>query len=392
MTDFIKTSEKKSVNQSATRPLTGRKVMYVVESGERVGENIRQHMQAICALGAHLTTCCLSGKASTVIKAQCDVIIELGLSPKQLSGNRLRAALALRRILIASDSDTLVCDQYKAVTTTLMATIFSPAPRSRIIALLRGYYALSSRSRRRVYRLFSRKLSGIIALTTAQKQHFLSLTPWLRPEQVHVVPNYLDYENLRANMLPREQARQALGLSQKSLVIGCIARFDPYKRLKDLVAAMPEVLANQPLAHLSLIGQGRTLESIRKQTRELSLQEHVTLHGYQPDASRLLKAFDIFVFPSEGDNFARVLLEAMAAELPIIAADAAGTPEVVADKACLVPPRTPQAIAAALLQLAARSATQREKLGQAGYCFTRQKHTQSALQSALQKALEHGAS
>jgi len=210
----------------------------------------------------------------------------------------------------------------------------------------------------------------------------------LQPEKIHVVPNHLDYDTLRANMLPREQARYKLGLPQNALVIGCITRFDSLKRIEDLIGAMPKVLAREPRGHLSLIGKGRTWESNIKQIRELGLTEHVTLHGYQPNASRLLKAFDIFAFPSEADNFARVLLEAMAAEVPIVAVDAGGTPEVVASNVHLVPPRSSHELASALLKVAVLNPQQRLELGRNAYYYAKTTHTALRIRNALQQALD----
>lgn len=378
-----------TTNNEHNAPFVGRKVMYILETGNRVEENVRQQMRAIRILGARLTACCLSGYECDIKPdKEYDHLIKLGLSQKQLSGNRFRAVLALRSILKTDDNDTLICNQYKAVTTAILATAFTLGPKPKIVALLRGYNALSSKSRRRTYRLFSRRLSGIIALTAAQKQHFLSLAPFLQPEKIHVVPNHLDYDTLRANMLPREQARYKLGLPQNALVIGCITRFDSLKRIEDLIGAMPKVLAREPRGHLSLIGKGRTWESNIKQIRELGLTEHVTLHGYQPNASRLLKAFDIFAFPSEADNFARVLLEAMAAELPIVAVDAGGTPEVVASNVHLVPPRSSHELASALLKVAVLNPQQRLELGRNAYYYAKTTHTALRIRNALQQALD----
>ncbi|WP_421622076.1 glycosyltransferase family 4 protein [Alkalilimnicola ehrlichii] len=370
-------------------PLGGSHVAYLLESGEAIGENVRQQMQAVRAQGARLTLICMSGDATNAVPGQdCDDIIRMGLPARSLQGSRLRPIIGLRQLLRRGfDCDTLVCDQYKATSVAIIATSFRATASPRIVALLRGYYAMSSRSRRRFYRAFQHRLGGVITLTQAQKQHFLSLAPWLRPEIFHVVPNYLDYQGLRATMLPMSQAREELGLPEDAFVIGCIARFDRYKRIEDLAQAFPLVLNEIPQAHLALIGTGRTEQAVKEQVAKMGMSERVTFYGHKPGAFRYLRGFDVFAFPSVGDNFARVLLEAMAAEVPIVAADCAGTPEVVGSCAILVPGKSPQALANAVCSFHRLGHQEKRNVARTAYRFMTGQHTRERLTDALTTAL-----
>jgi len=125
-----------TTNNEHNAPFVGRKVMYILETGNRIEENVRQQMRAIRILGARLTACCLSGYECDIKPdKEYDHLIKLGLSQKQLSGNRFRAVLALRSILKTDDNDTLICNQYKAVTTAILATAFTLGPKPKIVAL-----------------------------------------------------------------------------------------------------------------------------------------------------------------------------------------------------------------------------------------------------------------
>lgn len=370
-------------------PFRGRHVAYLLESGEGIGENVRQQMQAVRTQGARVTLICMSGDATNAVPGRdCDDIIQMGLPARSLHGSRLRPIIGLRQLLRRGfDCDTLVCDQYKATSVAIIATTFRTRASPRIVALLRGYYAMSSRSRRRFYRAFQHRLGGVITLTQAQKRHFLSLAPWLRPEIFHVVPNYLDYQRLRAAMLPMSQAREELGLPEDAFVIGCIARFDRYKRIEDLAQAFPLILQEIPHAHLALIGTGRTEQVVKAQVAQMGIGERVTFCGHKPGAFRYLPGFDVFAFPSIGDNFARVLLEAMAAEVPIVAANCAGTPEVVGSSAILAQGRSPRALANAVCSFHRLGHQEQRNLARTAHRFMTERHTRQRLTDALTTAL-----
>jgi glycosyltransferase involved in cell wall biosynthesis len=71
------------------------------------------------------------------------------------------------------------------------------------------------------------------------------------------------------------------------------------------------------------------------------------------DVERVFRGFDISVTPSRGEPFGLVVIEAMASGTPVVATDAGGIPEIVTNgvDGLLVPPRDPEALAGAIIQL-----------------------------------------
>jgi glycosyltransferase involved in cell wall biosynthesis len=78
-----------------------------------------------------------------------------------------------------------------------------------------------------------------------------------------------------------------------------------------------------------------------------NLEEKVFLVGFVPEAATYLSAFDIFLFPSIKEGLPYVLLEAGAANLPVIASEIGGVPEIIVGgrTGFLIPPKNPRAIA-----------------------------------------------
>lgn len=370
------------------KPLTGKRVTYLLEAPHRVGANLQQQMLALRELGAHVTALFMTGNPADYLASDnVTAVAGLGLPKSALSGMRLRLARRLRRELMQTSTDILVCDQYKAVTAAALATTLPMGSRPRVYGLLRGFFATDSRSRQRVYRLIGHRLDGIIGLTQAQKDRISRNLPWFPESRIHVVHNYIDAEALRATMLDRSAAREALGLDRSAFVFGCIARFDTYKRITDLLQAFALIKDEAPDAQLVIIGDGKEGADLRQEARQLGLGDRVRFTGFMPGASRYMRAFDVFVLPSEGDNFARVFLEAAAADLPIIGVAGGGTPEVLGDPTTVAPARDPQRLAEALATLMTSSDDYRQARAETLRAGFNARFTEAKLRTQMRHAM-----
>lgn len=154
-------------------------------------------------------------------------------------------------------------------------------------------------------------------------------------------------------------------------VILCVAHLYPRKDVATLLRAAAELRSE---AQVQIVGTGPEQDNLQRLARQLNLGERVRFLGHVPLA-QLTQAYcgaSLFCLPSRQEGFGIVLLEAMAAGLPIVAARAAAIPEVVADGegALLFPPGDAHALAAALDRLLA-DADARRHMGAFG-----QRHVQ----------------
>lgn len=140
-------------------------------------------------------------------------------------------------------------------------------------------------------------------------------------EGITVIPNGIDLPSLDRARLSRAEARQLLNLSQDRFVFGTIANFFATKNLPAYIRSVAPLLQNSPSATLVLIGEGTERPQIEQAIRENALESQVVLTGAQPNAHRLLSAFDVFVLPSTKEGMPFSTLEAMAARLPCIVTD-----------------------------------------------------------------------
>ncbi len=114
-------------------------------------------------------------------------------------------------------------------------------------------------------------------------------------------------------------------------IIGVIANFYKTKGLEHLIKAahLLGFKFHASSFKLVIIGDGQERKNIEALIKKYKLEDKVHLLGRIPDARKYLKAFDVFVLPSLKEGFPWVILEAMAAEVPIIATNVGAVPEIL---------------------------------------------------------------
>jgi len=146
--------------------------------------------------------------------------------------------------------------------------------------------------------------------------------------------------------------RRELGLPAESLVVGSIGRLSEQKGHRYLLDAAARVVAQKKDARLLIVGDGDQMDALRRQADALGITASVLFAGHRTDVRALLGALDVFCISSTYEGTPLALFEAMAAGKAIVSTAVDGCREVLEDGATglLVPPRDPEALAAALLR------------------------------------------
>jgi glycosyltransferase involved in cell wall biosynthesis len=136
-------------------------------------------------------------------------------------------------------------------------------------------------------------------------------------------------------------------------IVGVVARLEPEKGHPTLIEAWPAVLGAAPDAHLLIVGEGTQRDSLEAQVAVLGLGSSVTFTGRRDDVPAVTAALDVAVLPSYREAQGLSILEAMALSRPVVASAVGGIPEMIEDgrTGLLVPPRDPDALAAAIIRL-----------------------------------------
>lgn len=204
--------------------------------------------------------------------------------------------------------------------------------------------------------LWAEKLSApfkdIIITNSEFDKHLAIKNKIAKLDKITTIYNGLDLNNLK--FLPKEKARKIIESKIKhslnnSLLIGTIANLYKNKGLKFLILAIAKI-SNDYKFNFVIIGDGPERKSLENLIKNHHLEDKIFLTGYMPDAYQYLKAFDLFVLPSVKEGQPWVILEAMAASLPIVATNIAGIPEMIENEksGLLVEPADSDALTAAI--------------------------------------------
>jgi glycosyltransferase involved in cell wall biosynthesis len=237
-------------------------------------------------------------------------------------------------------------------------------PSTRLIFTEHGRLSDARPSLRRglVNRILRLAPAAVFAVSADLKEHLVA--EGFRPQSVKVIYNGIDPAG-HTSIADRARIREMLGIGDDVLTIGTVARLDPVKDLGTLIDSVSHLGAERRV-RLVIIGDGPELPHLKQIAASRGVSNDVTFVGHRDDVRRWLTGFDVFANSSTSEGVSLTILEAMAAGLPVVATSVGGTPEVVdTSSGCLVPPRDPVALAAAIRRLA-QDVSVRSTLGQAG--------------------------
>jgi glycosyltransferase involved in cell wall biosynthesis len=172
----------------------------------------------------------------------------------------------------------------------------------------------------------------------------------LGPDRLTVIPNGIDP---RPFDVAAAVPRAAIGVPDDVHLALYVGRLDPQKGLPDLLRAAERVTAQRPDWHLALAGDGPDRPWLLEQlVNHPRLREKAHWLGQRNDVPGLLKTADVLVLASLWEGMPNVVLEAMAARLPVIGTAVEGTEDLILPgrTGWLVPPRDPEALTHALIE------------------------------------------
>jgi glycosyltransferase involved in cell wall biosynthesis len=178
----------------------------------------------------------------------------------------------------------------------------------------------------------------------------------VQSDQIRVLHNSIDTDRAKAAVKEESLALKAsLGIAHDERVALSVGRLSHEKAHADLVSAIGHLRRTLPniKVRLLIVGDGPERGRIEQTIAALRLQDQVNLVGQVSDVSLYYELADLFVLPSLSEGSPNVLLEAMAASLPIVATAVGGVPEIVShdESALLIAPRDTRSMAESIARL-----------------------------------------
>ncbi len=228
-------------------------------------------------------------------------------------------------------------------------------------------------------RIVGRRIEAVIAISQAVADRLRA--EGMPPERIVVLANALAADRfVGGNSFDETRAGCGMPIDDilRAVVFVCVGNLIPWKRQDLLLQAFAQ-LGEWPEARLWFVGddpfgEHRSYVAGLKSRAVLpDLAGRVTFLGRVDRMPDILAAADVLVLPSDDEPFGRVLLEAAACRLPVIATAAGGVPEVVRHgvTGLLVAPGDAAALAGAMRRMLAGNRPYRRRLGDAGHDLLR---------------------
>ncbi|MBE3554410.1 MAG: glycosyltransferase [Thermicanus sp.] len=175
-------------------------------------------------------------------------------------------------------------------------------------------------------------------------------------ERITVIHNGIHTESYApgpALSQERERLRRDWGIPPESFLLLTVARLVPVKGIEDLIEGFAIAFANDPSLRLLIVGDGPERKSLERLAMEKKVAGHVLFAGFRQDIPALLAASDLYLNTSLSEGLPLSLMEAMAAEKPVVVTQVGGMKEMIRheETGLFIPPKNPQAVAEAILRL-----------------------------------------
>ena len=176
-------------------------------------------------------------------------------------------------------------------------------------------------------RFVTSRAAGGIAISNAIKNYLLVAKEISKEFQLSVV--YYGFEHEVDNLSDSNKLTNEMLNSTKNFKLGTIGRLVPGKNYPTMLKAVAKIVDVDPTVKFFVVGGGSSEQALIKVCKDLNIENNVIWLGRTEHIREFLSKIDLFILPSKYEGFGLVLLEAMVAKKPIIAANNSAIPEVL---------------------------------------------------------------
>jgi glycosyltransferase involved in cell wall biosynthesis len=180
-----------------------------------------------------------------------------------------------------------------------------------------------------------------------------------------VIPNGFDLHAHRPDSEARKTVRDELRIPDDARLVGIIGRFDPHKDFRTFLSAGAKLSSRLPGVYFAMCGDGLSTDNAELVgwVDEFDLRSNCLLLGPRNDIARIQASLDLGTLSSLSEALPLVVGETMACGVPCVVTDVGDSARLVGDTGLVVPPRDPEALAAAWFEVLAMTDRVRSALG-----------------------------
>ncbi len=233
---------------------------------------------------------------------------------------------------------------------------------------------------------YTKNIDMIIAVSKGIKK--VLVDGGIAPSLIKVIPDGIDYSPFE-EAASSQYLRRELGFGPEDFLVGIVAHLADHKGHKYLIKATDILKEMAPKIRVIIVGEGPLRMELDRLVKQTHVEDIVFFLGFREDVPQILASLDLFVLSSYLEGMGSSILDAMASRLPVVATKAGGIPEVVVngETGLLVPPRSPTALAKAILKIY-EDRELGSRLGQKGYEVVHERFSAEAMAAKVIKEYE----
>ena len=194
------------------------------------------------------------------------------------------------------------------------------------------FSGISGRMEAHAVRHFSKKDN--FTLIALHEEMVEQLSSMFKTNRVEIIRNGIDFNRFTKVAITKSEKRKELVIPQDVFVVGHVGRFFPQKNHEKIIKIFKYVSQKNDKAFLLLVGEGPLENEIRKLLTSEIPQDRYLILSHRSDIPEIMKAMDVFLFPSLYEGLPVTLIEAQVSKLPCVISD------VISKSAVLLPTTT----------------------------------------------------
>jgi len=344
-----------------------------------VGEQIERSLEGSC----HITSAFLTGVLPKN-RQESSEIKYFNFTKRKVRGVlRWFSTWRLYSFVKLNGFNLVISHRFKSIHMMLLVCRLLNIP---MIGVVHGIGDFDRKYRQRYMKILISDSSSFVAVSEDVKNYMINQSCGFTKENTTTITNAVDIDHVAARQLSRVEARNELGVPKQVFVFGLVARLVPVKGHSYLLKAFGSLFEEYPQARIVIIGDGRIKLKLKALVDKLKIKEKATFVGQKSDASRYMKAFDVFFFLSLSEGMPLAMQEAMCAGIPVVGSKIPALASLVegAEGHCFEP-KDSVSLALVMRLYLDKPRSELDALGESAYQYVRDRHSIHCFQKGYQQ-------
>ena len=261
----------------------------------------------------------------------CDCYIDIPFARNPFSFRNIKAYKMLKELIDNGDFDIVQCNTPVGGVLGRLAAIKARKKGTKVIYIAHGFHFSNGSSALSwlVFYPIEKLLSYItdVLVTINKEDYDRALKKFKAKSTIHINGIGVELEKIENCSSDRQKLRSQIGIKDSDIILISVGELRKLKNHKTIMQAMATL--NNPNIHYVIAGSGPLKDELENSAEGLGIKNNVHLLGFCTNVYEILKASDIFCFPSYREGMPVSLMEAMAAGLPAVVSAVRGNTDLI---------------------------------------------------------------